>query len=276
MYTALPFPNINPILLRIGPFKLHWYGLCYVLGILFASLYGKHLLKKHSLWKHNSAPMQPEKLDDFIIWATISIILGGRLGEIIFYNPSYYFSNPKQMIAVWNGGMSFHGGFLATSIAMLLFAKKNKISIWGIFDTVAAGVPIGLGLVRICNFINSELFGRITTIPWAVYFPNGGLDETGKLVGRHPSQIYEAILEGFVLFLLLFFLIFYLKALKKPGLVSGSFILAYGVFRFFVEFFREPTISYVAGHWLTMGMFLSGPMIIIGQAIVIRAITQNK
>jgi len=276
VHAAFSFPDIDPVLLAIGPVKLHWYGLGYVVGILFAWWYGKRLLNIPALWKDGTAPMKAGKLDDFVIWAAIGVVVGGRLGEVLFYNPGYYFSYPAQIIAVWDGGMSFHGGFIGTILAMLLFALKNRIDIRGMFDTVSAGVPVGLGIVRICNFINSELWGRVTDMPWAVRFPNGGVDMAGNLLTRHPSQLYEAALEGLVLFLVLAFLIFRLKALEKPGLVAGSFTLGYGLARFFVEFFREPSTSYIAGNWLTMGMALSLPMIIIGLGIIIQAMCRSK
>jgi len=276
LFSALSFPDIDPVIFSVGPVKLHWYGLGYVAGILFAWWYGKRLLKTPALWKDGIAPMKPEKLDDFVIWAAIGVVAGGRLGEVLFYRPDYYFSHPAQIIAVWDGGMSFHGGFIGTTLAMILFALKNRISIWTMFDTVAAGVPVGLGIVRVCNFINSELWGRVTDAPWAVRFPNGGVDMAGNLLARHPSQLYEAALEGLVLFLVLAFLIFRLKALKKPGLVAGSFTLGYGLARFFVEFFREPSISYVAGSWLTMGMALSLPMVVLGLGIILWALRPNR
>lgn len=276
VYYAFLFPNINPIALSIGPVKLHWYGVGYVVGILFSWWYGKRLLNMPLLWKNGIAPINPEKFDDFVIWATIGIVGGGRLGEILFYEPGYYFRNPMQILAIWNGGMSFHGGFIGVIVAVLLFAASNRIDIWNLFDSVAAGVPIGLGVVRICNFINSELWGRITDVPWAFYFPNGGVDVAGELLARHPSQLYEAIFEGFVLFWGLALLIFYWRALKKPGFVAGSFTLGYGIIRSFTEFFREPSIAYVAGDWLTMGMVLSFPMIVIGSGIIIRAMYNNN
>ncbi|RCL02589.1 MAG: phosphatidylglycerol:prolipoprotein diacylglycerol transferase [Candidatus Tokpelaia sp. JSC188] len=275
-YSGLPFPNIDPVIFSIGPIKLHWYGLGYVVGILFSWWYGKCLLRTFALWQNSITPINLEKLDDFVIWAAIGVIFGGRFGEVFFYGSDYYFAHVSQIIAVWDGGMSFHGGFIGTTLAMILFALKNKISVWSMFDTIAAGVPVGLGVVRICNFINSELWGRVTNVPWAVYFPNGGNDIAGNLLARHPSQLYEAILEGPMLFLILAFLIFRLKALRKPGLVAGSFTLIYGLVRFFSEFFREPSISYVMGKWLTMGMALSLPMIILGLGIIFWVVNRSK
>lgn len=276
VYSALAFPDIDPVIFAIGPVKLHWYGLGYVVGILFAWWYGKRLLNTPALWQGGIAPMKPEKLDDFVLWAAMGVVFGGRLGEVLFYRPAYYFAHPGEIIAVWDGGMSFHGGFIGTILAMTLFAVKNRIRIWSMFDTVAAGVPVGLGIVRICNFINCELWGRVTDVPWAVRFPNGGFDAAGNLLARHPSQLYEAALEGALLFFILACLIFYRQALKKPGLVAGSFTLGYGLARFFVEFFREPSIAYIAGRWLTMGMALSLPMMIAGGSIILYALRNSR
>jgi phosphatidylglycerol:prolipoprotein diacylglycerol transferase len=227
---------------------------------MFAWWYGKKLLRSHRLWAHNQPPMAPEALDDFVIWAALGVVLGGRIGYVLFYNFSYYISNPIAIPAVWDGGMSFHGGILGTTIAMILFARSRGIRVWSMFDVVAAGVPVGLGVVRVANFINSELWGRVSDAPWAVYFPNGGP------LPRHPSQLYEAFLEGFVLFFVLFLLVWVGRKLKKPGFIAGAFVTGYGLSRIAVEFFREPDaqLGYLVGGWLTMGMVLSVPMVLIG------------
>lgn len=258
--SALAFPNIDPVIFSIGPLAVHWYGLGYVVGIMFAWWYGKKLLRSHRLWAHNQPPMAPEALDDFVIWAALGVVLGGRIGYVLFYNFSYYLSNPLAIPAVWDGGMSFHGGILGTTIAMILFARSRGIKVWSMFDVVAAGVPVGLGVVRIANFINSELWGRVSDAPWAVYFPNGGP------LPRHPSQLYEAFLEGLVLFFVLFLLVWIGRKLKKPGFIAGAFVTGYGLSRIAVEFFREPDaqLGYLVGGWLTMGMVLSVPMVLIG------------
>jgi phosphatidylglycerol:prolipoprotein diacylglycerol transferase len=204
--------------------------------------------------------MKPEDLDDFIVWAAIGVVVGGRTGYVLFYDLPRYLANPLDIFAVWQGGMSFHGGLTGTILAMVLFARSRGISAWSLLDVVAAGVPVGLGLVRLANFINSELWGRPTDMPWAVIFPNGGP------LPRHPSQIYEALLEGLVLFLVLRFLTHSRLKLKTPGFVGGAFVCGYGLSRIFVEFFREPDaqLGYLAGGWLTMGMVLSAPMVLIG------------
>ena len=258
--AALPFPNIDPVLFSIGPLSVHWYGIGYVIGILFAWWYGKKLVNNARLWPNNNAPMDPLALDDFVLWAALGVVLGGRLGYVMFYNPSFYLSHPLEIPAVWDGGMSFHGGILGTTIAMILFARKRSIPVWSMFDTIAAGVPVGLGVVRVANFINSELWGRISNVSWAVYFPNGGP------FPRHPSQLYEAALEGFVLFFALLLLVWKGKKLKAPGFIAGAFVTGYGLSRILVEFFREPDaqIGYLFGGWMTMGMVLSVPMVLLG------------
>lgn len=258
--SGLAFPNIDPVIFSIGPLAVHWYGLGYVIGIMFAWWYGKKLLRNHRLWASNQPPMQPEALDDFVIWAALGVVLGGRLGYVLFYNLPYYLTNPLAIPAVWDGGMSFHGGILGTTIAMILFARSRGIKVWSMFDVVAAGVPVGLGVVRVANFINDELWGRVSDVAWAVRFPNGGG------LPRHPSQLYEAFLEGLVLFFVLFVLVWAGKKLKAPGFIAGTFVLGYGLSRIIVEFFREPDaqLGYLFGGWLTMGMILSLPMVLIG------------
>ena len=264
-YLALPlaaiaFPNIDPVIVSIGPVAIHWYGLGYIVGILFTWWYAKRLLRNARLWPEGTSPMKPEDLDDFIVWAAIGVVVGGRLGYILFYDFQRYLTNPLDIFAVWQGGMSFHGGFAGTALAIILFARSRGINVWTLFDVVAAGAPVALGLVRCANFINSELWGRVTDVPWAVMFPTGGP------FLRHPSQLYEAALEGLVLFVVLRLLTHAFLKLKSPGFVAGAFVTGYGLSRIFVEFFREPDaqIGYLFGGWLTMGMVLSLPMVLIG------------
>lgn len=259
--AALPFPNIDPVIVQIGPLGIHWYGLGYVVGILFAWWYAKRLVTTPRLWPNGVLPMKPEDIDDFLVWAAVGVVLGGRTGYILFYDLSRYIANPLDILAVWQGGMSFHGGLLGVTLALFLFARKRGIYVWSLVDVVAAGVPVGLGLVRVANFINSELWGRTTDVPWAVEFPTGGP------FLRHPSQLYEALLEGLVLFVVLRILTHSrLNKLKTPGFVAGAFVAGYGAARIFVEFFREPDqqLGYLFGGWLTMGMVLSLPMVLIG------------
>jgi phosphatidylglycerol:prolipoprotein diacylglycerol transferase len=272
--SALTFPDIDPVLLQIGPLAVHWYGVAYIAGILFGWWYSKRLVSNPRLWADGQAPMKPVDLDDLVTWATLGIILGGRLGYVLFYNPAHYLANPADIIAIWDGGMSFHGGFLGTTVAMIFFARSRGIPMWSLFDVIAASVPVAFGLVRVTNFINAELWGRPTDVSWAVVFcndriaslpANGGFCPAG-MAARHPSQLYEAVLEGLVLFLLLRVLTHVFLKLKRPGFVAGAFVAWYGLARIFVEFFREPDrqLGYLSGGWLTMGMVLSLPMVLAG------------
>lgn len=258
--AALPFPQIDPVIVQLGPLAVHWYGLGYIVGILFAWWYAKRLVSTKHLWAHDTPPMTPTDLDDFVVWAAAGVVLGGRIGYVLFYDLPRYLENPLDVLAVWQGGMSFHGGMLGTILAMVLFARSRGINAWSMLDTIAATTPVGLGLVRLANFINSELWGRPTDMPWGIVFPDGGP------LPRHPSQLYEAALEGLVLFFVLRLLTHRGLKLKKPRFIGGAFIGGYGLARIFVEFFREPDahIGYLAGGWLTMGMVLSLPMVLAG------------
>jgi len=258
--AALPFPNIDPVVISIGPLAIHWYGLGYVVGILFAWWYARKLVSTPRLWANDKPAMTPDALDDFVVWAAVGVVAGGRIGYILFYDFARYIANPLDMLALWEGGMSFHGGLIGVILAMILFSRRRGINTWSLFDVVAAGVPVGLGLVRVTNFINSELWGRPTDVPWAFVFPTGGPEP------RHPSQLYEAGLEGLVLFLVLVWLVWGLKKLRTPRFVGGAFICGYGLSRIAVEFFRVPDaqLGYLLGGWLTMGMILSLPMVLAG------------
>lgn len=258
--AALAFPDIDPVIVRLGPLAIHWYGVAYIVGILFGWWYAKRLIVDSRLWPAGGASMKPEDIDDFLVWAAVGIVAGGRVGYILFYDLARYIANPLDILAVWQGGMSFHGGFAGTVIAMVLFARKRGIRVWSLFDVIAAGTPVALGLVRCANFVNSELWGRITDVPWAVEFPNGGPFD------RHPSQLYEALLEGVALFLVLRLLTHPMLRLKRPGFIAGAFVTGYGLVRIVVENYREPDaqLGYLAGGWLTMGMVLSIPMVLAG------------
>ena len=258
--SSFTFPEISPIALQVGPLDIHWYGIGYVVSILFVWWYAKRLAATPHLWSGNAAPVAAIDLDDFVMWAAVGVVAGGRIGYILFYDLSAYLADPLSIFAVWKGGMSYHGGFLGTTLAMILFAKKRGIPVWSMFDIVAAGVPFGLGVVRMANFVNSELWGRVTDVPWGVIFPNGGPDP------RHPSQLYEAALEGVVLFAVLFLLTHRSLKMKTPGYIAGAFVAGYGLSRIVVEFFRMPDaqLGYLAGGWLTMGMVLSTPMVLAG------------
>jgi phosphatidylglycerol:prolipoprotein diacylglycerol transferase len=263
----MPFPDIDPVLISIGPLQIHWYGLAYVAGILIGWQYARRLARNTPLWRNETPAITEAQLDDFLLWVAAGIVGGGRIGYILFYDLGRVLQNPIRVLEIWNGGMSFHGGLIGTLIAMILFAHRNKIAVWSLFDIVAAVVPIGLFFGRIANFINGELWGRLSSMPWAVIFPTGGP------FARHPSQLYEAALEGLVLLTVLAVMIYRRHALKTPGLVCGVFAVGYGLARIFVEFFREPDaqIGYLLGGWLTMGMLLSLPMVLIGLWAVARA-----
>lgn len=271
--AILPFPNIDPVAFSIGPLAVHWYGLAYVAGIMIGWFYARKLIDRPKLWEGDAAPMTKTHVDDFLVWIAVGIVVGGRTGYVLFYDLPVMLENPIRIIQIWNGGMSFHGGLLGAIVAMILFARKNVIPVWSMFDIIAAVVPIGLLFGRIANFINGELWGRLSSAPWAIVFPTGGP------FARHPSQLYEAALEGIVLLLVLAVLIFGFKALKKPGLIAGVFVTGYGLSRIFVEFFREPDaqLGYLLGtSWLTMGMVLSTPMVLIGLWAALRALVAAR
>lgn len=258
--AALPFPNIDPVLFSIGPLSVHWYGLAYVVGILLGWRYARTLAATKRLWGPSGPAMRATDIDDFLVWGALGIVLGGRIGYILFYDFAAFADNPLRLFQIWQGGMSFHGGLLGTILAMILFARNRGIVVWSLFDVIAAAAPIGLFLGRIANFINAELWGKVSDVPWAVVFPTGGPEP------RHPSQLYEAVLEGPLLFVLLAVMIWRYDRLRYPRAVGGVFIAGYGASRIAVEFVREPDahIGYLFGGWLTMGMVLSVPMVVIG------------
>lgn len=266
---ALPFPAIDPVLIEVGPFALRWYALAYIAGILLAWRYMRRLVLNDRLWGGVKRPT-PVDIDDFVLWGTIGIIVGGRLGYVLFYNPAYYLAHPLEIFEVWSGGMSFHGGFAGTVLAMILFAYKRGISIWTLFDLAGCAAPIGLFFGRLANFINGELWGRVTDVPWAVVFPTGGPEP------RHPSQLYEAALEGIVLFLVIRVLSHRYQMLQRPGFIAGAFALGYGVTRSIAELYRVPDahIGYLSG-FVTMGIVLSLPMIIAGVSAMIWSMRQK-
>lgn len=264
---AIAFPNIDPVLFQIGPFAVRWYSLGYIIGILAAWYLGKRMVQNPKLWD-GRAPVSVADLDDFILWATLGIVLGGRIGYVLFYDLGSFLANPASIFAVWQGGMSFHGGLIGTTLAMLFFARSRGIDPWRMFDLIGALAPIGIGLVRVANFINGELWGRPSDAPWSMVFPADPLQVT-----RHPSQLYEAFLEGLVLYFILRIATHRALMLKYPRFVTGLFVGGYGAARTFVEFFREPDpqIGFLFGGWLTMGMLLSIPMIVLGLALMASA-----
>ena len=262
---AFIFPPLDPIAISLGPLVVRWYAFAYLAGFIIGWRYCLYLAQR------NPAGPKPELYDDFLTWAVIGVVLGGRVGYILFYNAEDYFAHPLEMFEVWHGGMSFHGGMLGVIGAAYLYTRRHKVSFFAFTDILACVTPIGLGLGRIANFVNGELFGRETDVPWAVIFPRGGD------VPRHPSQIYEAILEGLVLFLILFAVSQNKKWRARPGVLSGVFLFGYGLFRLSIEFFREPDqqLGFLYGG-ATMGQLLCMPMICFGLYLVLRSERRAK
>jgi phosphatidylglycerol---prolipoprotein diacylglyceryl transferase len=253
MTGPLPFPAFDPIALEIGPLAIRWYALAYIAGLLGGWWYVNRLSRR-------PPPVaSAQAIGDFVTWAIIGVIVGGRVGYVLFYKPAFFLNHPDQILAVWQGGMSFHGGLLGVIAATILFCRFRGISLLPFADRIACAAPIGLLLGRAANFINGELYGRASDVAWAVAFPAGGG------IGRHPSQLYEAALEGLVLFILLFALFRWTRARLYPGLLTGVFLIGYGTARFFAEFFREPD-AYLGFLFAgaTMGQLLSLPLIAAG------------
>jgi len=261
----LEYPNIDPVIFSVGPLSVSWYSLSYIVGIVLGCLYADYLNKKPPVEKNIRV------YQDFLTYLVLGIIIGGRLGYILFYNLSFYLDNPSNILKVWQGGMSFHGGFVGVSIAIVIFCKQKNISLLRFFDLIACAAPIGLFFGRIANFINGELYGRVTDSYFGMVFPAGGEFR------RHPSQLYEAFLEGLVLFLILFFLARFTNIKEKKGFLSGVFLIGYGVSRFFIEYFREPDrhIGFVFGNFTT-GQILCVPMILVGIVFIANSLIKNK
>ena len=262
MYSGIPALEIDPVVFQIGFFSLRWYSLAYIFGLL-----GAWGLARIMSRKSNSA-FTILKMDDFLVWATVGVILGGRLGYVLFYNLSYFVEFPLQIFALWQGGMSFHGGLLGVIVATLLFAHDRKISPFAMGDILVCVAPIGLFLGRLANYVNGELYGRVTTsVPWAMIFPMGGAEP------RHPSQLYEALMEGVVLYLILNTLWWLKPAYReRTGFLTGLFFILYAVFRFFLEFFREPDahLGFIVS-FLSMGQILCVPMALFGVWVLLRS-----
>jgi phosphatidylglycerol:prolipoprotein diacylglycerol transferase len=258
---VIPFPHIDPVLVQIGPFALRWYALAYIAGILIGWLLARALIANERLWG-GPAPMTVTDFDDFVLWCTLGVILGGRIGYVLFYNSEHFLAHPAEILKLWNGGMSFHGGFIGVVIAVALFAHRRRIPALSLGDVTAAVYPIGHFLGRLANFINGELWGRVSDVPWAMVFPGGGP------LPRHPSQIYQATIEGLLLFIVLIMFV-RAGALKRPGFVLGLFATGYGIARIVCEFFREPDpqLGFLWGG-LTMGQLLSIPLILAGVALI--------
>lgn len=294
MLALIPFPNIDPEIfaIDIGGFHLalRWYALAYITGIIIGWRVANSFLKKPGLWRGNQPAMTPEQLESLLTWVILGIILGGRLGFVLFYQPAYYMANPAEILAVWQGGMSFHGGMLGVVVALALFAWTNGLRVLGVADTLAIATPPGILLGRIANFINAELWGRPTDLPWGVVFPGDAAQNCPGVEGlcaRHPSQLYEAGLEGLILGLLLIALAAS-GALRRPGLITGVFLSGYAVSRFLVEFVRQADAQFITADnplgrvvqigagGLSMGQLLSVPMLAFGLWLIWRAVARAR
>lgn len=290
MIAMLPFPNISPEIFSISlfgmTFALRWYALAYIVGIILGWRIVVRAVSRPDLWAAGKPVMHKEQVEDLLFWVILGVIVGGRLGYVFFYQPAYYLSNPLQILRLWEGGMSFHGGAIGVILAGFFYTKRRGISTISTGDAIALGLAPGLFLGRLANFINAELWGRQTDLPWGVAFPTVAAQTCPEVVGicaRHPSQIYEALLEGLILGSLLIFMAWRRGALKSPGLIGGTFLTGYGIARFIIEFVRQPDAQFVTdgnllglawnvgGYGLTMGQFLSLPMIAIGLFFIFRA-----
>jgi phosphatidylglycerol:prolipoprotein diacylglycerol transferase len=290
MFASIQFPNIENYLFRLpafdfmghhlGPFPLRWYALAYIAGLIIGWRYMVRLTQDESLWRDGQKRIDGGQCDDFLFWATLGVILGGRIGFVLFYMlPSpdqrdIIAHNPFAVLQIWNGGMSFHGGLIGVALAIFFFARRNAIPLLTLGDIVAACAPIGLFFGRLANFVNGELWGRPTDAPWGMVFctpiirrDNGGICPAGEMA-RHPSQLYEASLEGLALFLILWWATHKLKSFQRPGLTIALFLFCYGLFRFSLENVRQPDVTMpLFPFGITMGMMLSAPMMIAGLAL---------
>lgn len=264
MPLVVPYPVMNPVAIAIGPIAIRWYALAYLLGLVIGWLYGRQLAKL------SPRAVKPTDVDDFLSWATLGVVLGGRLGYVMFYMPGYYIDHPMEALAIWKGGMSFHGGLLGVIIAGVSYCRLRNINTAAFADIMFCVAPIGLCLGRIANFINGELPGRTTDVPWAMVFPGYGP------LPRHPSQLYQAAMEGFALFVILFALSRSAAIRARPGLLSGAFLVGYAIFRSIGELFRQPD-AFLGFIWegTTMGQLLSAPMLLIGVGLIVRAVRRS-
>ncbi len=289
MLAAIPFPDISPEIFAIEVFgfnlALRWYAMAYIVGIAIGWFIIRAALRRPHLWR-NGPPMGVEKLEDLLTYIVIGVIGGGRLGYVFFYKPAEFLANPVDIIRIWDGGLSFHGGFLGVVLGVYLFSRRHNVSLPDLSDIIAVSATPAILLVRIANFVNAELWGRPTDLPWGVIFPGASAQACATATApcvRHPSQLYEAGLEGLLLGTLLFFLAFRFGALKKPWLLTAIFFMGYGLARFIVEFVRQPDAQFVSvgnelglrlhidGYGLTMGQLLSLPMIIAGITVILIA-----
>ncbi|MEX1236408.1 MAG: prolipoprotein diacylglyceryl transferase [Roseovarius sp.] len=291
MIASIPFPNVSPELFTISvfgmEFALRWYALAYIVGILIGWRLVRATVCKTALWGKDGPAMTAKQVEDLLFWAILGVILGGRLGFVLFYQPAYYLSHPADILQVWQGGMSFHGGMLGVLVACVAFSLRHGLRVLSVGDLVAMAAPIGLALGRVANFINAELWGRPTDLPWGVIFPGAAAQDCPDVVGlcaRHPSQLYEALLEGVLLGAALIWLAYRRGALKTPGRIGGWFLVGYGAARFAVEFLRQADAQFWSpenpmgyalqlggGLGLTMGQILSLPMIAVGLLLLAQA-----
>jgi phosphatidylglycerol:prolipoprotein diacylglycerol transferase len=257
---VIPYPAIDPILVSFGPFAIRWYALAYIAGLVLGWRYCLAIARRPP------QVARPEDVDDFLVWATLGVVLGGRIGYVLFYNPGFYFTHPSQIVMLWHGGMSFHGGALGVIVALVLFCRQRHIRLLAFSDIIVCAVPIGLFFGRIANFINGELWGRVTDVPWAMVFPRAGP------LPRHPSELYEAFMEGILLFILLFVLQRHTSARQRPGTLCGVFLTGYAIARIIGELFRQPDPQLGFLFWgITMGQVLSVPLLIAGLYLLLRA-----
>ena len=276
----MPFPNIDPVLIHLGPLAIRWYALAYIAGILLGWRYAVSLLKNGALWTRRPAPFTPDQMDDLILWVALGIILGGRIGHVIFYTPTLITTDFLGVFRVWEGGMSFHGGVIGVSVAMIAFAWRNKLDLLRVADVIVAAYPIGHFLGRIANFINGELWGRVTDVSWGVVFCNAQIQKTlgycpAGALPRHPSQLYEAAFEGLALFVILRWATHGAKLGNRRGVIAGIFLLFYGLFRIAIETVREPDSGMPNfPYGLTMGMILSIPMLLGGMVLIARGMRE--
>lgn len=265
--AAIPYPQIDPIMFSLGPISLRWYGAAYAAGILFAMWYMRRLVQVPRLWGAAGPAATPQQIDDMFLWQLAGVVLGGRVGYLLFgYGWSELAVDPMYAFRLWDGGMSFHGGFFGVILCTYLYARRNALRLDQLLDLGAASTPVGLGLGRLANFINAELYGRTTDVPWAMVFPGAGD------LPRHPSQLYEFLLEGALLFVVINIGIFRFNFLKRPGRCGGIYALGYALSRIIVETVREPDkqLGYFGGHF-TLGMILSVPLIAIGVWLIVRS-----
>ena len=290
MKFAIPFPDISPVLVEIPlgftTLPIRWYALAYIVGIYLGYILARRAVNRPALWKNDTPPLDAPRLEEFLTWLILGIILGGRLGYVAAYGTGNFLEDPMSVFRVWEGGMAFHGGFLGVALAGLIFCWRHKLPLAGMGDVLALGTPPGLLLGRIANFINAELWGRPTDLPWGVFFPGAAAQNCANVAGlcaRHPSQLYEAALEGVLLGAVLIWLAFRRGWLKRPGMICGLFIAGYGISRFVVEFFRQADAQFMSpdnpmGYVMQIGSFgitrgqqFSLPMILVGLAILLAA-----